>query len=100
MNNLFCSDFCQEEHILIATDLSGIELKKRLLELLEKNKSMPLDEFIKKATLINKEKERYPFPISLSKYDHQRRRKFIDFLKSMFDFIESGDKMIIIRKTE
>ncbi|CAG8801739.1 28115_t:CDS:2 [Gigaspora margarita] len=97
MNNLFCSDFCQEEHTLIATDLSGIELKKRLTKLLNNNQNMPLKDFIKGASLINQ--KGHWLSNSLPAYNHQRRREFIDFLKSKFDFIESGDKMIIIPKT-
>lgn len=97
LSDLFNSDFCDEENTLILTDLSGIELREKLFKLLEKNQDMPLNEFIKKATLINK--EGYLLSNSSLSYNHQRRREFIDFLKNKFDFIESGDQMIIIPKT-
>jgi hypothetical protein len=96
LNKLFNSDFCDEENTLILTNLSGIELRKRLLELLEDNKDMPLANFIKKASLINK--KGFLLSNSLPPYNHRRRREFISFLKSKFDFIESGDQMIIVPK--
>jgi len=96
MNNLFCSDFCQEEHTLIDTNLSGIELKKRLTKLLNSNQNMPLKDFIKRASLINQ--KRLLLANQLPIYDHQRRKKFIDSLKNKFDFIESGDQIIIVPK--
>lgn len=96
INKLFCSDFCQEEFTIIDTNLSEFQLKEKLSELLENNQDVPLKEFIEKASLINE--RGYLVSNAFPNYDHERRRKFIDFLRGQFDFIESGDKFIIVPK--
>ncbi|WNE40656.1 MAG: hypothetical protein mread185_000113 [Mycoplasmataceae bacterium] len=96
INKLFCSDFCQEEFTIIDTNLSEFQLRDKLNELLKENKDISLKDFIKKATLINK--RGYLVSNSFPNYNHERRKGFIDFLRSQFDFIESGDKFIIVSK--